>query len=91
MAMKNVRIEMPAALADMFLKLCDEVFVGALANSGCDDFLLPDTPSYREVVALIEMEAHDEEGEVRIQDGQLLTQGANVLDAVIKRFREPLE
>jgi len=90
---KNVRVEMPAALADMFIRVCDDVLVDSLANAGANDFFAKDTPDNREVLALIESEYRDEEPDPNptLYDGELLTQDSIVLAAVLKRFKNPLE
>ena len=93
--MKTVRIEMPVALADMFLQL-GEAISDSLANAGCNDFCVKDTPQNRETVALIEAEYEDEDedhddADVSFHCGKILTQDRIVFAAIVKRFREPLE
>lgn len=90
--MKTVRIELPAALADMFLQL-EEDLTDRLHTAGCNDFYVKDTPQNRETVALIEAEFRDDvDADVSVQpDGKILTQDIIVFAAVVKRFREPLE
>lgn len=88
--MKTVKIELPAALVDMFLQL-EEILSDGLANAGCNDFYVKDTPQNREIVALIEAEHHNDDADVSLHDGKILTQDQIVFAAVVKRFREPLE